>query len=217
VAENDRAMLEQIEPTEPEPTPVAEAPDADLESETALVTIPDFAPTAKERPAEKESPDARAEKSAKKSIPPQSAPEKPSRPPASAPPRTENVASSTAEIERFVHEYLAACETNRIPAEMAFYADRVNYFDHGTVGHSFLEQDLRRYYKRWPRRDFTLERLKVLPPAPGEEEFTVKFHIYFDLKGGEGLAKGRTENTFKVRREGDGLKFTYLRERRLGG
>ncbi|HEX8296994.1 MAG TPA: peptidoglycan-binding protein, partial [Chthoniobacteraceae bacterium] len=77
----------------------------------------------------------------------------PSKPEAETPPPKIALAPAPAEAltrraAEFVREYLAACETNNLASELAFYADRVNYFDHGTVGRDFIQRDVQRYYKR---------------------------------------------------------------------
>ena len=112
-----------------------------------------------------------------------------------------------------MREYLEACETNNLPAEMAFYADRMNYFDHGTVGRDFVQKDVRNYYKRWPERDYELLDLKVAKTAPGQA--VVKFRIAFRVKNPQHEVKGKTDNTFTVRQAGEELKFESLKERAL--
>ena len=67
-----------------------------------------------------------------------------------------------AEVAPFVRAYLNACQTNDLQQEMAFYADTMHYFDQGTVGRDFVERDVKRYYKRWPHRDYTLLSLTAI-------------------------------------------------------
>lgn len=117
------------------------------------------------------------------------------------------------EAESFVREYLAACETNQLSAEMAFYADRVDYFDHGVVNRDFIAKDVGHYYRRWPRRDFKLLDFKLSKAAGDELE--VKFRISFRVANAEHTVPGRTANTFKIHRKDGEMRFVSLREQRL--
>jgi hypothetical protein len=125
-----------------------------------------------------------------------------------------------ADVERiadraktFVRDYLQAAETNKLDAEMSFYADRVNYFDHGTVTREFIEQDVRRYYKRWPQRDYELLDFKLT--KAGANDVEVRFRIRFEVKNPEHRVIGKTNNVFKIRRAGDEMRFVSLKEQRL--
>jgi hypothetical protein len=96
---------------------------------------------------------------------------------------------------------------------MAFYADRVNYFDHGLVGRDFIAKDVGRYYRRWPERDYELLDFEVGKVT--ESEVEVKFRIAFKVKNPEHRAAGRTLNLFKIRWAGDDLHFVSLKEQRI--
>jgi len=115
--------------------------------------------------------------------------------------------------ETFVRSYLDACKTNELPAELAFYADRVNYFDHGEVTRDFVARDVARYYKRWPQRDYEL--LDLTLGKTSEQEVEVKFRIRFNVKSPSNSASGRTSNIFKIRQTGDDLRFVSLKEQRV--
>jgi hypothetical protein len=97
--------------------------------------------------------------------------------------------------------------------ELAFYADRVDYFDHGKVGRDFVRSDVQNYYKRWPERKYDLLDVKVLP-AKGEER-VVRFRIAFKVKNQRHSVSGKTDNTFRVREKDGELKFTAVKEKRL--
>lgn len=152
--------------------------------------------------------------------PPEKEPEEPAMadaPPIPAPePKKESVRESA---ERFLRDYLRASESNDLASEMAFYAERVDYFDHGVVDRRFMEKDIGgNYYKRWPQRRYKLLAVRVAPPAAGEEEITVRFRMRFDVKSAKGAATGQTDNTFKIQRGDDGkMRFVSMRERRVRG
>jgi len=117
------------------------------------------------------------------------------------------------EAKSFVEDYLQVAEANKLQAEMSFYADRMNYFDHGNVTREFIERDVRRYYKRWPQRNYQLLDFKVTKAAGNDVE--VKFRISFEVKNPEHTVVGKTDNTFRIRRTGDELRFVSLKEQRL--
>lgn len=144
--------------------------------------------------------------------PPEEAPapalrEKPSTPPSSvAEPGTERARA-------FVQEYLDACETNQLDAELGFYGDRVNYFDHGQVGREFIARDVQRFYKHWPRREYELLDFKVVK-AEGEE-LVVLYKISFRYKAPAKSAAGRALNRFTIRRAEGEMRFVALKEQVL--
>ena len=63
---------------------------------------------------------------------------------------------TAGDVREFITRYLHAGQTNDADAEMAFYGERVKYFNEGTVDRRFIAQDVRRYEKRWPQRSFTV-------------------------------------------------------------
>lgn len=122
-------------------------------------------------------------------------------------------APMVARAESFVRSYLDACETNQLPSELAFYADRVNYFDHGEVTRDFIAKDVAHYYQRWPKRDYELLDFKL--GKISENEVEVKFRIRFEVKSASHSAAGKTVNVFTIRQTGDDLRFVSLKEQRI--
>jgi hypothetical protein len=116
-----------------------------------------------------------------------------------------------AAVETFIRNYLHAAQAEMPERELGHYADRLDYFDHGKVARSFVEKDVRRYYRRWPERKYTLLGLEVTAHSPAEA--TVKFRIRFELKGKRESATGQTDNTFRVRRTSTGLELIQMREK----
>ena len=207
MAESDRKLLEALEKT-PLP-PVGEAPakspanEVPPPPEPAGEVGPPSTPAAPGlppppvKPVPKDRPEATPSRSAPSKLP-------------SADPGT---ALLPEQAESFVRAYLDTCETNQLEAELAFYADRVNYFDHGVVRRDFIAKDVARYYRRWPERNYELLDLQVGKPAG--DEIDVKFRIAFSVRNPEHRAAGRTLNHFKIRRAGDELHFVSLKEQRI--
>ena len=80
--------------------------------------------------------------------------------PLPAPPSPASVAArkrpTPEEVRAYIASYLQAGQSNDAPAELAFYADHVDYFNEGVVDRRFIENDVARYDRRWPQRRFTL-------------------------------------------------------------
>jgi peptidoglycan hydrolase-like protein with peptidoglycan-binding domain len=70
-------------------------------------------------------------------------------------------------IEGFVRTYLIAAQAETPDKELGLYADGIEYFDHGKVDRRFVEKDVRRYYRRWPERKYTLLQMQVTAQSPG--------------------------------------------------
>lgn len=127
--------------------------------------------------------------------------------PAASPPRGAEVEAPA----QFVREYLAACETNRLPEEMSFYAPRMSYFDHGLVDAAFVERDVQHFYKRWPHRRYELLDCKIVPVKEGE--WDARFRIAFRYHNEkERAAAGRSLNVFRIQKGGDRLHFVSMKE-----
>ena len=64
---------------------------------------------------------------------------------------------SDDEAQTFVQAYLAAGESSDLGTSMNLYADMVSYFDQGVKPKSFLYNDKKSYFKRWPVRTYALD------------------------------------------------------------
>src|SRR5689334_13968211 len=84
------------------------------------------------------------------------------------------------EVSGFVRGYLQAAQQATPDAEVDYYADRVRYFDDGTVDRNFIAQDQRRYYARWPERFFELLDGPVITSGDADSA-TVKFTIRYQV------------------------------------
>ena len=219
VAEADRKLLEKLEGAEP--AAVGEPPgDVEFVEPPDELLPPPLAPES--APAAPPAPPSAPEPASDPAPVPQSqiTPPKPEPAPRkSTPPRQTSKQVRPApeavakQAESFVRDYLATCESSKMDAELGYYADRVNYFDHGTVSREFIEKDVLRYRKRWPSRDYQLLDLDVA--EVGENDLQVKFRIAYQVKSPEHKASGRTLNTFRIRRAGDEMRLVALKEQRV--
>ena len=68
-------------------------------------------------------------------------------------------------------------------AELPYYADRVDYFDHGVVNRGFIAQDIQRYAGRWPLRRHSIDgeiHTKVVDPK--QDVVGVAFRLKFAVQ-----------------------------------
>ncbi|HEX8898563.1 MAG TPA: peptidoglycan-binding domain-containing protein, partial [Chthoniobacterales bacterium] len=73
------------------------------------------------------------------------------------PTKEQNAGAVTkAEIHNFLRRYFDACQSQNPDDELAFYAERVEYFDHGVVDRPYIRNELAVYDQRWPNRKYTL-------------------------------------------------------------
>lgn len=133
------------------------------------------------------------------------------------PPVASAPAEPVAERARaFIQSYLAQAEQNEPSKELQYFGPAVDYFDHGVVEHDYVSEDVRRYYARWPKRDYTL----LAPPFVGtiqqEDRVVVSFQMAFIVKNSKKIARGRTEYLFTLDTSGeDEWKIVGIKERRL--
>ncbi|MCA1658018.1 MAG: peptidoglycan-binding protein, partial [Verrucomicrobiaceae bacterium] len=77
--------------------------------------------------------------------------------PAPVPTKETNAKDATkAEIQEFLRRYFDACESPNPQDELRFYADRVDYFDHGAVDKPYIQNELAVYDQRWPSRTYAM-------------------------------------------------------------
>ncbi|MFL6595072.1 MAG: peptidoglycan-binding protein [Chthoniobacterales bacterium] len=133
-----------------------------------------------------------------------------------APPAEAPAQNMTPErINTYVEQYLRESETSDIPAQVKYFSYPVQYFDHGQVGAEFVNKDVGNYVKRWPERKYTLLAPPNVTAGAKEGEARVEFTIDFDVRNSKHVAKGRTDNFWTVRQEGDDLKIVAIREQRI--
>jgi hypothetical protein len=120
------------------------------------------------------------------------------------------------QVREFIESYLSDAKTNNLEAEMSYYSDPLNYFDHGIVDRPFVERDVKSYYKRWPQREYKLLELSQTPAETHPDETVVKFRIHFTVKNDEHSVQGLTDNFFTLKSTGAGnFKIIAMREQRV--
>ena len=125
---------------------------------------------------------------------------------------------SVEQAREFVARYLAAGEKNDPATEMGFYAERVAYYDDGTVDQAYIARDVGRYDKRWPERRFTLLDPVELSAAPDgdPDKFVVNFRYTFNVKNSRYAVGGKTDNVWTISgHDPGGWKIVSMKEQRV--
>ena len=120
-----------------------------------------------------------------------------------------------AEIRDFLRRYFDACQSRNPDDELAFYADRVEYFDHGVVDKPYIRNELTVYDQRWPSRKYSLgDSLRVVRTG---NNTVAKIRVVFDVANTEQNreAAGRTDDTFNLVKRGDSLEIVSIKEARV--
>ncbi len=127
-------------------------------------------------------------------------------------------ASPTLELDRathFIEDYLRDGQTNDIAAQVRHFDFPCDYFDHGLVDHKFVEEDTRRYVRRWPKRSYRLNAPVKLAAAANSGETLLEFPLTFDVRNNRHHAAGKTRNFWTVRIVGSELKIVAIKEQHL--
>jgi peptidoglycan hydrolase-like protein with peptidoglycan-binding domain len=130
--------------------------------------------------------------------------------------KAENAGDVTkAEIRSFLRRYFDACQSPSPDDELAFYADRVEYFDHGAVDRSYIRNELVVYNQRWPSRKYTLgDSLRIVRTG---NNTLAKIRVSFQVANNEHNRKaaGRTDDTVNLSKHGESLQIVSIKEARV--
>jgi hypothetical protein len=136
--------------------------------------------------------------------------------PAPVPSKAQNAGDvAKAEIRNFLRRYFDACQSVNPHDELAFYAERVEYYDHGAVEKPYIQNELAVYNQRWPSRKYTMgDSLQVVRAG---NSTIVKVRVAFEVANAEHSRKaaGRTDDTFNLAKRGDSLEIVSVKEARV--
>lgn len=96
-------------------------------------------------------------------------------------------------ITRFVENFYLAGEDLSEEQLEAIYAPVVNYFGNRRKTRASIVRDQRRYYRRWPDRNFELisGTLNVVRTDQADEIVDVVFEYFFETRSGKRKSRGR--------------------------
>lgn len=135
-----------------------------------------------------------------------------------APPPTKEQNAGTvakADIENFLRRYFDACQSPNPDDELTFYAERVEYYDHGVVDRPYIKNELAVYDQRWPSRKYTFgDSVRVVRSG---NNTIARIRVSFEVANTEHnrKASGRTDDTFSLAKRGDSLEIVSVKEARV--
>jgi hypothetical protein len=136
--------------------------------------------------------------------------------PAPVPTKEQNAgASAKAEIRSFLRGYFDACQSPNPQDELAFYSERVEYFDHGAVDRAYIQNELAAYNQRWPSRNYSLgDSLRIVRAG---NNTIAKIRVAFQVANNEHKRKaaGRTDDTISLAKRDDSLEIVSIKETRV--
>lgn len=118
---------------------------------------------------------------------------------------------STERLRDYVAAFVLAGVEKNVGAEAEFFADRVEYYDSGTMDREKIREDIKRYDQRWPERHFWIAGTINIEPE-SDNRVRVTFPLGFKLRNGNRNSSGKVDKTLVLERAGDDLQIVAVRE-----
>jgi peptidoglycan hydrolase-like protein with peptidoglycan-binding domain len=118
---------------------------------------------------------------------------------------------STERLRDYVAAFVLAGLDKNVGAETEFFADRVDYYDQGTMDREKIREDLKRYDERWPERHFWVAGAIAVEPQT-DNRVRVTFPLGFKLRNGNKQSSGKVDKTLVLEPAGDDLQIVAVRE-----
>ena len=119
------------------------------------------------------------------------------------------------EMRTFVRNYLRACRSRDMNDELGYYAERVDYFHHGTVDRNYIQNELASYLRLWPARVYSLgDKLTV---EQNGDKTVLRCLINFGLENTAQSRRvsGSADTTFTLARRAHGWEIVGQQEERV--
>jgi len=118
---------------------------------------------------------------------------------------------STERLRDYVAAFVLAGVEKNVGAEAEFFADRVEYYDSGTMDREKIREDLKRYDEKWPERHFWVAGKITIEPQ-SDNRISVTFPLGFKLRNGAKQSSGKVDKTLVLERAGDDLQIVAVNE-----
>ena len=120
---------------------------------------------------------------------------------------------STERLRDYVAAFVLAGLDRNVGAEAEFFADRVEYYDSGTMDREKIRQDLKRYDEEWPERHFWVAGKITIEPQ-SDNRVRVTFPLGFKLRNANKTVNGKIDKTLVLEPAGDDLQIVAVNERK---
>ena len=125
---------------------------------------------------------------------------------------------SREELHEFMRRYLAACETENVTDELAYYAPRVDYFAHGIVPKTYVRDQLVAYNESWPQRKYTMDEEVTLSKRGDNTAATALVAYQLANPSQSRKADGKVNHTIVLARQADAsFEIVGIQEQRARG
>ncbi len=121
------------------------------------------------------------------------------------------------EMAAFVSRYLDATSCNDLRRELAFYGDRVNYYNSGIIDRRIIERRIREYYLQWPKRKHRVVNLISYRRDLRRGEIHLVFRVRSSLKNKLHRVEADTENHVVINAATEDPRIISISERRVRG
>ena len=120
------------------------------------------------------------------------------------------------DVRAFVRNLLDLNEKKDLQAAIAFYADKVDYYDRGVVDRDHIKRDLGYYFRNWTQISTRLDGDVVMIALEQPDVRIAKFVSSFAVKNDKKSLSGKTENIWKIQRINGQLKLIDVKQKTLG-
>jgi hypothetical protein len=118
---------------------------------------------------------------------------------------------STERLRDYVAAFVLAGLDKNVGAETEFFADRVEYYDQGTMDREKIREDLKRYDERWPERHFWIAgKINVEPQS--DNRVRVTFPLGFKLRNANRQSSGKINKTLVLEPAGEDFQIVAVNE-----
>jgi S1-C subfamily serine protease len=99
----------------------------------------------------------------------------------------------------FVQAFIQSGSSDHLESAMQFYAPSVDYYDKGVVDADLIRQEIAKFWRRWPRREYHLFDDPVARVGPQPDQFLVTYRVEYVLRGRRNEAHGISDVTVLVK------------------
>jgi hypothetical protein len=118
---------------------------------------------------------------------------------------------SSERLRDYIGAFVLAGLDPQVGAELEFFADRVRYYDEGTVGRDAIRRSLQSYNAKWPQRSFWIAGdLTTEPQADGQ--LRVTFPLRYELRNGSERSSGKIQKSLLLEVAGEDLQIVAVNE-----
>jgi hypothetical protein len=116
-------------------------------------------------------------------------------------------------LRDYVAAFVLAGLDKNVGAETEFFADRVKYYDSGTMDREKIREDLKRYDEKWPERHFWITGNITVEPQ-SDNRVRVTFPLGFKLRNANKTLSGKLNKSLVLEANGEDLQIVAVNEQK---